>query len=96
MSKVNYKRVKYTEFICLECGEIKSVYLPGSVNLPKYYNRNLWCYKCGNETNHINIEERNATRFNLDSIIEDRKLSFDEWLVYEALNKRNKVRKRER
>ena len=39
---------------------------------------------------------RNATRFNLDSIIEDRKLSFDEWLVYEALNKRNKVRKRER
>ena len=88
-----YKRGRYTELVCLECGNIFPIYRISGREKKTGHIKHLYCPICFKETAHYEVRDADIFLRNYE---DDEKISDDIKLVVNLLSERKKrlVRKR--
>ena len=51
----NKTRVIISDLVCLECGNVNSIYRKLNSQRPVSHIKDLWCYKCKKNTKHYEV-----------------------------------------
>lgn len=53
----NKQKAIVSDLVCLECGNVNTIYRKESVQKPVSNIKYTWCYKCKKETRHYEVKD---------------------------------------